>query len=85
VYDTALKAIGSFFSTGLEWRPRPTEGGLHVLTHLDKAKLEVVIVTGDQFFQLYDITDRTKYFVDDVVGLWLGPLPMTPIVRRGSL
>lgn len=86
VYDVALGTLKQFFGTGTEWRFRPTNSGLYALTHLDQARLELVIVFSDGGYRtLYDVADQTRYFVDDIRGLWLGPLPMSPVIKKENL
>lgn len=81
-YNKAVAKLSQFFeSSDLVWGTNPTGGGIYVISHLDQPRIECVLVNGTMLLRLYDM-EQTASPVSEISALWLGPLPLTPVMRR---
>jgi hypothetical protein len=83
-YNKAVAKLATFFeSSELVWTTNPTGAGLYLISHLNKPQLEAVLVSGSMHLKLYNPDEKASYNTE-ISALWLGPLPLSPTIRRVS-
>lgn len=81
-YSAAVKKLTTFFEgSDLVWMNQPNGNGIYVISHLEQPRIECVLVNGIMCLKLYDVAEVAGP-VSEVSAMWLGPLPLTSVMRK---
>lgn len=81
-YNAAVGKLRSFFEgSDLVWMNQPNGNGIYVISHLEQPRIECVLVNGIMCLKLYSVENQAEP-VSELSAMWLGPLPLTSVMRK---